>query len=499
MTSMPAGRELPVPETTPESSPTAADRSPWSWVPAAVVGTLAVPLVIVLGFRALAGRVDPPTWPLAPAHPDLTTPELLVAAAVAAAVLIAGWIWLRRGAEGGMRLRAGAILALVWGVPFAAAPPLLSNDLYSYAAVGRMTVAGFDPYVLGPSALGPGSFLSAVDPLWRDTPTPYGPLLVLLFHAVAWLAGGSLLVTVLLLRLAAVVVTAGAVLVAVRAARPADRVAVLLLTALNPVLLVHLVSGTHLDALIGAAAIGVVLLTVRGWWAPAMVLAVLTALIKAPALVLVAFVFFFLVRQTPLERRFRVASGALGVAAATAIAAWLVLPDAYGWVGALTVPGEISNPRVPSVWLGWLIRGAAALGGTHVAGHTASAISRTIALLVGGVVALLLLYRAAGRTDRGHALRYVGWALLVVAITGPVVYGWYFAWGLFPAAVGSRPGERGALIAVSAVGFALTVPAMGPVHPVVQVALWLIAGVVWWLAAGRPLPARWRREPVPTA
>jgi hypothetical protein len=494
---MPAGRELPVPETAP--APPTADRSPRSWVPAAVVGTLAVPLVIVLGFQALGGRVDPPTWPLAPAHPADSTPPALIGAALAAAVLIAGWIWLRLGAGTGMRLRTAAVLTLIWGVPLALAPPLLSNDVYSYAAVGRMAVAGFDPYVLGPSALGGGPFLAAVDPLWRDTPTPYGPLLVLLFHSAAWVAGSSVLATVLLLRLIAVLLTAGVVGLAVRTARPADRVAVVLLTALNPVLLLHLVSGTHLDALIGAAAIGVVLLVVRGWWVPAMVLAVLTALIKAPALVLVAFVVFYVVRRTPLERRLRAAAGAVGVALATAGAAWLVLPDAFGWVGALTVPGAISNPRVPSVWLSWLIRGAAALGGTHVPGHTASAISRTIALLAGGVLALVLLYRAADRPDRGHALRYVGWALLVVAITGPVVYGWYLAWGLFPAAVGSRPGERGGLVAVSAIGFALTVPAMGEVPWPAQVALWLGAGLLWWLAAGRPLPARWRREPVPTA
>jgi hypothetical protein len=89
-------------------------------------------------------------------------------------------------------------------------------------------------------------------------------------------------------------------------------------------------------------------------------------------------------------------------------------------------------------------------------------------------------------------MRCVGWALLVVAISSPVVYGWYLAWGLFAAAIGSWPRERAALVAVCAGIFALTVPAMKTVPSPVQVSLWVVAAVLWWLAAGRPrsLPRR---------
>ena len=472
-------------------------REPWPrWAVPAVVGTVLVAVVIGLGFRALAGRLTAPAWPGFPPPAKTVAPHaVLVAAALAAGLLFAVWIWFRRRVEGRLRLRFAAVVALLWAAPLALGPPLLSNDIYSYAAVGRLASADLDPYAVGPAALGGGPFLAAVDPLWRHTPTPYGPLLVTLFHADAWVARGSVLTTILLLRVAAVLFTAAAVAVAVWAARPAERPAVLLLTALNPVVLLHLVAGAHMDALIGGAAVGVVVLAVAGGWAPAMALAILATMVKAPAIALVGFVFLYAIRRAPAERRLRTGAGVIAVAAATTAALWLVLPHAFGWVRALAVPAAIANPRVPSVWLAWVFRGAAALVGTHLPGHTAGGISRAITLVIGGVVALVLLVRATARADREHALRCVGWALLVIAISSPVVYGWYLAWGLFPAAAGSRSGrERWALVGVSVLIFALTIPAMKTVPPPAQVGLWVVAALACWWAAGHPWPFRRRRE-----
>lgn len=467
------------------------------WLTPAFAATLLVPVVIVLSFRAIAGRRSgPPAWPGTPGHPLSVTPTVLVGAAVSAAALVAAWLWLHRRADAHLRLRVAVPLAALWTGLLAIGPPLLSNDVYSYAAVGRLTVADLDPYVVGPAALHSGPFLAAVDPLWRHTPTPYGPLLVQLFHTAAWATGGSLVDTVLLLRLATVVATAAAVALAVWAARPADRVAVLLLTGLNPVLLLHLVAGTHPDALIGAAAIGVVLLTMSGRWAPAMVVAVLATLVKAPALALVGFVLLYAVRRSAPGHRLRACARGAGIAAAVSAAAWLLLPDAFGWAQTLSVPAEITNPRVPSVWLAWLIRSLFDTSSIGVSWHTATVISRSVTLLVGAGVGLRLLIRATSRTDRWDALRDVGWALIVVALASPIVYGWYLAWGVFAAAAGSRPRDRWALVLVSAGCFVVTAPAMNIVPPSVQWTLWAVAALVWWLAAGRPLPPR---RPTPAA
>jgi len=171
---------------------------------------------------------------------------------MAVATLVASWARLQRGLpETGLRLRSAVAVGTLWALPTALTVPLLSRDAYSYAAVGRLAATGHDPYLVGPAALGPGPFLALVDPLWQHTPTPYGPVLVALLRVVADLGGGSVLITVLLLRALAVVATAAAVVLAVRAAPSTARAQVLVLTALNPVVLLHLVSGAHLDALLG--------------------------------------------------------------------------------------------------------------------------------------------------------------------------------------------------------------------------------------------------------
>src|SRR5262249_23426159 len=60
--------------------------------------------------------------------------------------------------------------------PPAPGPPLLSSDVYTYAAQGLLVGRGLDPYSVGPSALGSGAASAAVDPTWRSVPSPYGPL-----------------------------------------------------------------------------------------------------------------------------------------------------------------------------------------------------------------------------------------------------------------------------------------------------------------------------------
>src|SRR3546814_15957814 len=59
------------------------------------------------------------------------------------------------------------------------APPLFSRDGWSYAAQGMLTTLGVSPYDHGPATLR-GPIVNAVDPRWMDTPTPYGPLPLIL-------------------------------------------------------------------------------------------------------------------------------------------------------------------------------------------------------------------------------------------------------------------------------------------------------------------------------
>ena len=117
-----------------------------------------------------------------------------------------------------------------------------------------------DPYAAGPLALGSDPVVDRVDPMWRSSPTPYGPVALVALRAVAVLDVG-LTGSVLLLRLLAVVGVAAAVAGALLLSAPERRPLVLALAVADPVTLLHLVGGAHLDALVA----GLVTLALLAW------------------------------------------------------------------------------------------------------------------------------------------------------------------------------------------------------------------------------------------
>lgn len=476
---------------TGETTSGARPREVGAWAAVAVVGLAACCVVLALGARyAVDPELFTPAWPLVgvPAFvPPAAQRAVGLGILAGSAVLVAGWAWLAARA-GRVRLRVAAVAAGAWAVPLAVGPPLLSRDVFSYAAVGRLAVAGLDPYLVGPAALGGGSFLSAVDPLWRETPTPYGPVTVALLHGAAVVGSGSVLGTVLALRVAAVLTVLAAVAAAVSVAAPRERTTVLVLTAMSPVVLLHLVSGTHLDAAIGAGAIGVVVLTVRGRPLPAVVLAVAFGMVKAPAFLLVGFVLLAAVRHAPPGRRLRTAARLTAAGAAALAVCWAVLPDAFGWLGALDVPAMARRPQAPSAWLGSLVQ---ALSGGSLSEAAATGAARAATLGAGALVALALLVRGTARPgDRRAALRGVGWGLVVLALSGPVLYGWYLAWGTFALVAGGRARDRAVLAVVSVAVLVLGLPGGGPGVVGVQLAGWAADAVVAGVAAAPALRRR---------
>lgn len=342
-----------------------------------------------------------------------------------------------------LRLRTLGLLAAAWSLPLVVTAPLGSLDVQSYAAVGRLAASGLDPYRVSPSWLD-NAFGAAVDPLWRWTPTPYGPLQVAIFRGLAMLGGHDVRLAVLLLRTVAVLGVLAAVALALRAAPARARVAVLVVTALNPVVLIHTVSGAHFDVLIGMLALLAVVLTRQGRPGLAMAVAVVACGLKLPGAVLVAFVFLDVLRRTPGPERAKVLLRTLGAGIAVTAAVVAVFPDPFGWVPALRVPGIVRNGAAPSTWAAYLV---SALSG-DMSPHGmdgAFTIGRTATGLVGVVLVVALLWRATSGTKLA-AFHGLGWALIALALSGPSLYPWYLTWGLFAAAVGSGPRGRLALI-----------------------------------------------------
>lgn len=444
------------------------------------VGLLASAAVVLLSGRAGTGPlVFVPHWGglWEPARSPWERSLMASATAVAIAVLVAAWWQLsaRLAAQPRVRAAVVAAVAALWTLPLLLSPPLLSLDAYAYIAQGGMLHAGLDPYTAGPSALGGGPLLTAVDPLWQQTPSPYGPVTLLLLWFTSDGTGSHLVASVLLVRALAVLAVAGAVAAAVALAPPGRRAVVLGLCALNPVVLLHLVGGAHLDALLGALAIGTVWLMHRRRPGLAMTLAVLALLVKLPGAALVGYVLFRLWRYPPAGlRRGRALAGVLAIGLTTFGAVSALVPDPFGWIGGLTTPTKVRAWYAPSSLVAGALQWFAGLVGLPVSDSGSLLVGRISVMVVGGLIALVLLLRAASAATVTAGLRDVGWALLVIALAGPVLYPWYLTWGLFAAAVGSGRTGRRALLLLSAFLSFSSLPDMSAAPGVVIVLATLI-------------------------
>jgi hypothetical protein len=142
--------------------------------------------------------------------------------------------------------------------------PVGSSDTASYAAYGRIAALGHNPYTFTPSLLPGGAnnpYTMLVSPQWQKTPSVYGPVATWTQLFAAWIGGDKAWLTmwVIMVMTGAAFVAAGYVLL--RTAQ--NPVRAVLLWVANPLLIVELVIGGHLDAFLGLATISAVVLSRR--------------------------------------------------------------------------------------------------------------------------------------------------------------------------------------------------------------------------------------------
>lgn len=320
------------------------------------------------------------------------------------------------------------ILAL-WCVPMVVAPPLFSRDVFSYAAQGEMTAHHLSPYVLGPFSLGSGAYVNPVDPLWGNTPAPYGPLFLFLDGTLDRLSGHDELVTVVLLRLlevAAVFLLAWGLSYLARGVHR-DPGETMVLGALNPLVLLTLVGGAHNDALMAALLVAGIAFAVHRHPIIGFVLCSSAAAIKAPAAlgcVYIAWTWYG--PHVDWRRKIRpfVIGGVVG--AITLSIYTLLAGFGFGWVRNLATPGTVRSWAAPATGIGLGLTDLAHLFGSHVETSSMITVTRVIGFVAAIAFAAWLLWRA---DDRGW-IRSLGLSLLLFVILGPVVQPWYLVWGI---------------------------------------------------------------------
>ena len=306
-------------------------------------------------------------------------------------------------------------------VVFMLAPPLLSQDVFSYIAYARLAVEhGLNPYTHVPAEITTDPILRYVG--WRHTTSAYGPLFTIATYPL-----GALSVPVAYWALKSVVAAASlATVLAVRSvARAFGRSATVpvAFVGLNPILLVGVIGGAHNDALAVLVGMLGVLAVVRERSFVAGAVGLAAGAVKSS----LALWGGFLVLGA--ERRARALIGfslALLTTGAVAVAFF-----GYHATGALTAAGE-NQARVSFYSLpNQATRALAALAGVPVDGLLLPV--RTLFACAGVAVLVYLIWRVL--TRRHEWLLLAGWATLVLLIASAWLLPWYLLWLLPLAAI----------------------------------------------------------------
>ncbi|HVC14799.1 MAG TPA: polyprenol phosphomannose-dependent alpha 1,6 mannosyltransferase MptB [Acidimicrobiales bacterium] len=343
----------------------------------------------------------------------------------------------------------GWTLAL-WIIPMLVIAPIFSRDVYSYAAQGEMMSHHINPYNYGPYTLGAGPYVNPVDPLWLNTPAPYGPLFLLMDGLFASVTFHHVLATVVLLRLSAL---AGVVLIAACIPTLArsfgkDHGSVYVMAVLNPLTILMLVGAAHNDALMLGLLVAGVTVARSGHPVWGVLLCALAAAIKVPAAIGVVYIGWeWAGRGVPWRQRVRPLAKAGAIATAVVLGLSVVSGLGIGWIGNLDTPGTVRSWLAPATGVGMLLSGALhTVGLTAVPLASVLSVTRVLGLAAAAGLSVYLLVR----TDRFGAVRAMGISMLLFVVLGPVVQPWYLTWGvvlLAPIAAGKL---RAVLVAVSA-------------------------------------------------
>lgn len=301
-------------------------------------------------------------------------------------------------------------------------PPLVSTDVFSYQAYGRMgTMYGANPYLDGPHALFLDSIFPYVGAKWSYIPSAYGPAFTLFSYLLAPLSVAASVVA-----FKAVASVSAIVIVAlvwhIARLRGVDPVKAVALVGLNPLLLLYGVGGGHNDLLMLAVSTGAIYLFVSDRARLSGGLLVLSVAIKLTAGLLIPFAAAAGGAEPGRRRRREVWIG-VGIGTALMVA----LSGVVFGAGVLNLFPTVLRSQSEGDWHS--IPGLVGALGPALAGHIVGYMLE--ALFIGVTVWLL---RRVWHQELDW-LNAAGWATLAMLATAGSLLPWYVSWLLPLAAV----------------------------------------------------------------
>lgn len=346
-------------------------------------------------------------------------------------------------------------LRTLWGfviglhLLFLLAPPLLSQDVFSYIAYARLGVEhDLNPYSYRP-------FDIPQDPVFgfagsKDAVNVYGPFFTLLTYPLAWL---SVPAAFWILKVVAAGASLGVVALCARIARGVDASVsrAVAIVGLCPATLVHVVAGAHNEALVMLIVIGGVAIALSeasglreraGGFVAALAIGV-----KASAAVPLPFML------AAAKRKWQMFAGMFAAGVLALVTAFGVFgSDALGALNLISSNQDRSSRySIPHK----IVDGLDQIFGT-VDRATATDVVR--ALLVIALAALVTWLLRRSWREPETWLANAGWATLGVLIATAWLVPWYLLWLLPFAAVGRDSRLVWATVAFSAYTMLIAIP-----------------------------------------
>ncbi len=322
----------------------------------------------------------------------------------------------------GARLALGAVVAL--HVLFLLAPPLLSQDVFSYLAYARLDVLhSLNPYTHSPDAAPADAVFGFAGS--KHATSAYGPLFTLATLPLAKLGVPAGFWTLKALTAAASLGVVGLTWACARRLGT-DPLFAALAVGLNPLVLVHVVGGAHNDALVMLCVMAGVLAVLSARPAAAGSFGAAGAAVKASGAITAPFMLI------GARDRQRVLLGA-----ATGVA--VIAPAAFAAFGGKAVQAFVLIGQNQDRTTHWSVPQRLADGiGALTGGDPNSIVHFTrgaLAVALAVVLAVLLQRAWRDRADPRAWVLAAGWATLAVLLATAWLVPWYAIWLLPLAAI----------------------------------------------------------------